>query len=212
MIKRYSSRESKRWKLSRKARRVRFVWISEKNGSMKRFTNFAMLALCGILFGAPTANAADAQPVGTFNDWRAYVEGSGQTKLCYIVGEPRRKLPRAARRGDVFLTVSHRPGAGVRNEVSVRIGYPFSADSNPFARIGSDTFAFFTGVRANTNAKEWAWVDNEARQGALVNAMKRGNELVFKGTSERGTLTTDSYSLKGVTAAMEAIDKACSDG
>ena len=86
MIKRYSSRESKRWKLSRKARRVRFVWISEKNGSMKRFTNFAMLALCGILFGAPTANAADAQPVGTFNDWRAYVEGSGQTKLCYIVG------------------------------------------------------------------------------------------------------------------------------
>ena len=66
---------------------------------MKRFTNFAMLALCGILFGAPTANAADAQPVGTFNDWRAYVEGSGQTKLCYIVGEPRRKLPRAARAG-----------------------------------------------------------------------------------------------------------------
>ena len=48
--------------------------------------------------------------------------------------------------------------------------------------------------------------------GALVNAMKRGNELVFKGTSERGTLTTDSYSLKGVTAAMKAIDKACSDG
>ena len=75
-----------------------------------------------------------------------------RTKLCYIVGEPRRKL-RAARRGDVFVTVSHRPGAGVRNEVSVRIGYPFSAESNPFARIGSDTFAFFTGVRANTNAK-----------------------------------------------------------
>ena len=67
------------------------------------------------------------------------------------------QIARAARRGDVFVTVSHRPGAGVRNEVSVRIGYPFSAESNPFARIGSDTFAFFTGVRANTNAKEWAW-------------------------------------------------------
>ena len=67
-------------------------------------------------------------------------------------------------------------------------------------------------IHANTNAKQWAWVDNEAGQGALVNAMKRGNELVFKGTSERGTLTTDSYSLKGVTAAMRAIDKACSDG
>ena len=179
---------------------------------MKRFTNYAVLALCGILFGAPVANAADARPIGTFNDWRAYVEGSGKTKLCYIVGEPRRKLPRAAWRGDVFITVSHRPGAGVRNEVSVRIGYPFSAESNPFARVGSDTFDFFTGVRASTNAKEWAWLNNEARQGALVNAMKRGSELVFKGTSERGTLTTDSYSLKGATAAMKAIDKACTDG
>ena len=67
-------------------------------------------------------------------------------------------------------------------------------------------------MRANTNAKEWAWLDNETRQGALVNAMKRGNELVFKGTSERGTLTTDSYSLKGATAAMKAIDKACTNG
>jgi hypothetical protein len=39
--------------------------------------------------------------------------------------------------------------------------------------------------------------------------MKRGNELVFKGTSARGTLTTDSYSLRGVTAAMKALDAAC---
>ena len=46
----------------------------------------------------------------------------------------------------------------------------------------------------------------------MVQAMRRGNELVFKGTSERGTLTTDSYSLKGVTAAMKAIDRACSNG
>lgn len=171
-----------------------------------------MLALCSILFKAPVADAADARPIGTFNDWSAYVEGNGKTKLCYIVGEPRNKLPRAARRGDVYITVSHRPGAGVRNEVSVRIGYPFSAESNPFARVGSDTFNFFTGVRASTNAKEWAWLENEARQGTLVSAMKRGNELIFKGTSERGTLTTDSYSLRGATAAMKAIDKACTDG
>ncbi len=179
---------------------------------MKRFTPYATAAMCGILLCALPVKAADPQLLGTFSDWRAYTEGAGKFKLCYIVGEPRRKLPRAARRGDVFVTISHRPGSGVRDEVSVRVGYPFSAESNPFARIGSDTFAFFTGVRAKTNAKEWAWLDNEARQGAMVQAMRRGNELVFKGTSERGTLTTDSYSLKGVTAAMKAIDKACSNG
>ena len=43
----------------------------------------------------------------------------------------------------------------------------------------------------------------------LVQAMKAGSELIVKGTSGRGTATTDTYSLGGFTAAMAAIDKAC---
>ncbi|MGB1026239.1 MAG: invasion associated locus B family protein, partial [Rhodospirillaceae bacterium] len=39
--------------------------------------------------------------------------------------------------------------------------------------------------------------------------MKRGRDMIVKGTSSRGTVTTDTYSLSGVTAAMNAIDKAC---
>ena len=39
--------------------------------------------------------------------------------------------------------------------------------------------------------------------------MKKGSNLVVKGTSQRGTETTDSYSLTGITAGMAAIDKAC---
>jgi hypothetical protein len=97
----------------------------------------------------------------------------------------------------------------VRNEISVRIGYPFSATSEPFARVGSDEYGFFTGVQVENGADEWAWLEKLDEQARLVTAMKRGNELVFKGTSARGTLTTDSYSLKGVTAAMKALDAAC---
>jgi hypothetical protein len=33
--------------------------------------------------------------------------------------------------------------------------------------------------------------------------------MVVRGTSTRGTNTTDTYSLSGVTAAMDAIDAAC---
>jgi hypothetical protein len=43
----------------------------------------------------------------------------------------------------------------------------------------------------------------------FVAALKKGSKLVVHGTSSRGTKTTDTYSLSGVTAAMDAIDKAC---
>jgi hypothetical protein len=39
--------------------------------------------------------------------------------------------------------------------------------------------------------------------------MRAGSRLVAKGTSNRDTLTTDTYSLTGFSAAYNAINKAC---
>jgi hypothetical protein len=155
------------------------------------------------------AQAATIEPLASFKDWRLYVRGADGAKHCYIVGEPKLMRPANVRRGDTYLVIAHRPGQGVRNEVSLRIGYPFSSTSNPFAEVGADKFGFFTGVQAQNGADEWAWMVDLKAQPRLVTAMKRGNELIFKGTSARGTLTTDSYSLAGVTAAMKALDEAC---
>ncbi len=55
---------------------------------------------------------------------------------------------------------------------------------------------------------EAAWLYKE-HEGGFVDAMKRGTEMVVRGISSRGTRTTDTYSLSGVTAAMNEIDKAC---
>ncbi|MFO1120388.1 MAG: invasion associated locus B family protein [Rhodospirillales bacterium] len=44
---------------------------------------------------------------------------------------------------------------------------------------------------------------------AIVAAMKAGKAMIVRGTSARGTLTTDTYSLSGFSAALAAIDKAC---
>ncbi|MCH1541876.1 MAG: invasion associated locus B family protein [Alphaproteobacteria bacterium] len=172
---------------------------------MLKITFFA--GILGLV--ALSVGHANDRLVGEYGDWRLFANDSGQAKSCFIVGEPKRSTPQNARRGDIFLIVSHRPGQGVRNELSVRIGYPFSATSEPFARVGSDEYGFFTGVQVENGADEWAWLEELDNQARLVTAMKRGNELVFKGTSARGTLTTDSYSLKGVTAAMKALDAAC---
>ncbi len=179
--------------------------IACKNVFFSAFAAFLGLVPLGFIAAPASAN----EPQASFKDWRLFVDGSGAAKNCYIVGEPKRMAPANAKRGDTYLVVAHRPGQGIRNEVSLRIGYPFSATSNPFAEVGADKFDFFTGVQAQNGAEEWAWMVDLKAQPQLVTAMKRGNELVFKGTSARGTLTTDSYSLSGVTAAMKALDEAC---
>ncbi|MDX1424550.1 MAG: invasion associated locus B family protein, partial [Kiloniellales bacterium] len=44
---------------------------------------------------------------------------------------------------------------------------------------------------------------------AIVKAMRAGSSMVVKGTSSRGTVTTDTYSLLGFSKAYAAISKAC---
>jgi hypothetical protein len=68
--------------------------------------------------------------------------------------------------------------------------------------IGTQSFALF-------GQGEQAWTRDGNGDAQLVKAMRAGATMVVKGTSARGTLTTDTYSLKGVSAALDAIDKAC---
>lgn len=173
----------------------------------------ALFATILLFFGAlagPSSLAAQAKPnaVAQFSHWHLFVEGTGELLHCYILAEPRRSTP-DVRRGDVFMSVANRPGQGVKHEISVRIGYPFGEKSKPYAKVAADTFLFFSGASIKSSAVHWAWLQDTNRTAALIRAMKRGNELVYRGTSARGTLTTDYYGLKGFTAALKALDTRC---
>jgi hypothetical protein len=39
--------------------------------------------------------------------------------------------------------------------------------------------------------------------------MKKGHAMTLTSTSRRGTQITDSYSLSGITAALDAVTKEC---
>jgi len=43
----------------------------------------------------------------------------------------------------------------------------------------------------------------------MITAMKRGSKMLVVGTSSRGTVTTDTYSLSGFTKTKSTIDKTC---
>lgn len=185
--------------------------FAQRCGRVMRRVGGALLLGAAIWHMPAETRAQGAEPaqLGIYKNWTAYASGNGSGKQCFITSKPQSLLPQGALRGAVFISVSHRPADGVRNEIGLRVGYPFSDKSRPYATIGERRFQFFSGASLQNGVKEWAWLQDLAQHEAMVKAMKRGARLSFRGTSQRGTLTTDTYSLLGFTAAMRAIDAAC---
>jgi invasion protein IalB len=148
------------------------------------------------------AQAAEPTPLGTFKDWAAYTYKAADTQVCYVVSQPKSSDPKAAKRDPVFFLVTHMPGRKIKSEVSTIIGYTFKPDSSVALQVEKTPFELFT-------KGDGAWADSAETEKKIVTAMKAGKTMTLKGTSKRGTETTDTYSLAGIGAAMDKIDQAC---
>lgn len=161
--------------------------------------------LAGIAFVTVAGPAIAAEPelVSEHEDWAAYTyENDKEGKVCYAVSQPKESEPKNVRRDPVYFLVTNRPARKIRNEVSVIIGYPFKKNSDATASVGGSSFSLFT-------SSDGAWMKDDGDQRKLIGAMKAGASMTIKGTSWRGTQTADEFSLKGITAAIDAIDSAC---
>ena len=161
----------------------------------------ALVALSFVL-AAPSASAQQQTRLGVHETWVAFEYQTTKGKVCYIVSQPQDSDPKNVRRDDVYFMVTHRPSDNVQNEVMTVIGYPFKKGEDATAEIGGSEFAMFTNGDS-------AWVELSATETKIVSAMKNGSKMTIRGTSWRGTKTTDRYSLKGVTAALDQIAAAC---
>lgn len=161
------------------------------------------LVLAGTIFGGSAA-AQVPQEVGRFDDWTAYTYKTKKGPVCYIVSQPvKSKLSReGAKRDPAYFLVTHRPGDKVRAEVSTIMGYPLKPYSMPTVEIDGRKFNLFA-------VGDGAWAESPAADRRIVAAMKRGRTMIVRGISRRGTTSTDTYSLKGVTAALQKIDALC---
>lgn len=140
--------------------------------------------------------------VGTYGDWGAFVAESAKEKTCYALAQPKDREPGKLKRDPAYVFISTRPSENIRNEVSVIMGFEMKDGGEATADIGSDTFDL---VSKGKNA----WVKNVAKESELIAAMKHGHELVVKAASIKGKTTTDTYSLSGLTQALERIKKEC---
>jgi hypothetical protein len=155
---------------------------------------------------APATPAGDAQPtlLGQYGDWGAYTASPGGSKVCFALAKPKttKMEPAGRQRGQSYLFISTRPGEKVKNEVSVIIGYPFKSSSDATAEIGPAKFAMYT-------QNDGAWIKNVGEEARMVDSMRKGVDLTVKGTSGRGTASTDQYSLKGLAQALDKIEQEC---
>ena len=152
------------------------------------------------------AGAGGAQPslVGQFGDWGAYAANSGGKKICYALAKPSSSATEPANRprDPAYIFVSTRPAENVRNEISIVVGYPFKAGYEASADIGSSKYALYTQA-------DGAWVKNPAEEARMVDAMRKGADMVITGESGRGTKSTDRYALKGLGQALDRVAQEC---
>ncbi|MEM8915853.1 MAG: invasion associated locus B family protein [Pseudomonadota bacterium] len=161
----------------------------------------------GLLAGAlatlsfvPPALALES--LGQHRDWTVLKHEEGENVLCYIASRPTREQGEYSARDEVHILVTHRPYLNTRDVVSILAGYTYKEDSVVEAQIGNTNFAFYP-------SGEYAFSRNPEDDRRLVAAMKAGVEMIVTGTSDRGTETTDTYSLRGFTAAYDQSIEAC---
>jgi len=156
--------------------------------------------------GAGPALAQGDQPtlLGQYADWSAYTASPAGKKICFALAKPKSSQtnPPNRPRDPAYLFISTRPAENVRNEVSVIIGYPFKPSTDATAEIGTAKFAMYT-------QNDGAWIKNVAEEARMIEAMRKGADLTVKGTSGRGTQTTDQFSLKGLSQALDRAEAEC---
>lgn len=157
-----------------------------------------------VAYGQAAAPTAGATLLGQYGDWGAYTASPGGKKVCFALAKPASSatIPPNRPRDPAWLFISTRPAEKVKEEVSVIIGYPFKPNSDASVEVGGTAFAMYT-------QNDGAWIKNAAEEARLIEAMRKGSDVTVKGESGRGTKTSDTFSLKGISQALDRTAQEC---
>ncbi len=172
---------------------------------MRIFTRAVFLFCAGIALAASgfsAALAADPELIIESKGWSAYVLSEGSGSVCYMVSKPLKAQGNYSKRGDIFALITHRPSERSKNVFSYITGYTYKPGGDVSVEIDGKKFLLFT-------QDDTAWAPDPETDQRIAEAIRSGSKMVVKGVSERGTATTDTFSLSGSTAAHDAITKKC---
>ncbi|WIG53388.1 MAG: hypothetical protein OJF48_004308 [Afipia sp.] len=155
---------------------------------------------------AAPAAAGNAEPslIGQFGTWGAYTATPNGKKVCFALAKPSssKTNPPNRPRDPSYAFISTRPAEKVSNEVSIMIGYALKPGSEGSVEVGGSRFAMYS-------QGDGLWIKNAAEEDRLVDALRKGADAVVKGTSAKGTETTDTFPLKGLAQALDKLAQEC---
>lgn len=156
-----------------------------------------LLSVLSLLPAAP-ALAQSVQSLGEFRDWNAYSAAEGAGAVCFAMSKPTDVSPPVDGYTQAYLYLTHRPAENVLNEVNLVAGFDFAPDQPATLTVGGKSFDLFT-------QKDAAWLLDASQNDNLAGALRAGSTVLIEGTTDKGILVTETFSLSGATAASRAI-------
>ena len=188
------------------------VWLNSKNMRdrfngwifimFKKIFRFSLITLGSLVLLSSVSFAATPKQVGKYGDWTSYTLTERGNKVCYMVSKPVNSEGKYTNRGEIFALITHRPSERTEDVFSYITGYTYKSGSDASLKIDGKKYILFT-------QDDTAWAPDAAADSKLAKAIQSGSKMVVKGTSTRGTVTTDTYSLKGSGSAYRSISKEC---
>jgi hypothetical protein len=153
---------------------------------------------------AAVAGPPEPTLIGQFGTWGAYTATPNGKKVCFALAKPSssKTNPPNRPRDPAYAFVSTRPAEKVTNEVSVMIGYTLKPGSESTLEVGGASYAMYT-------QGDGLWIKNAAEEERMVDAMRKASDVTVKGVSAKGTETTDTFSLKGLSQALDKLGQDC---
>jgi hypothetical protein len=150
------------------------------------------------------AGGAEPTLIGQFGTWGAYTATPNGKKVCFALAKPAssKTNPPNRPRDPAYAFVSSRPSEKVVNEVSIMIGYTLKAGSESTLEVGGASYAMY-------GQGDGLWIRNAAEEERMVDAMRKAADATVKGISAKGTETTDVFSLKGLSQALDRLAQDC---
>ncbi|USO01092.1 MAG: hypothetical protein H6849_03245 [Alphaproteobacteria bacterium] len=167
---------------------------------MKKYLclSFALSAfLSPVLAESPTR-------LGRFGAWDVFKATEEGKPICYMTSSATKAEGKYKVRGPAFIIVTHRPYLNSYFSVSIDAGYTIHSGHKMTLIAQQKSYAF------DLVQGETAWISQATtdKKVALAIAKTSGN-IVVKGKSSRGTLTTDTYSTRGSLQALRTMSRAC---
>jgi hypothetical protein len=136
-------------------------------------------------------------------DWSVFRASLGDTRTCFAATQPKDSAPRLLNRTPVYLYLTSYVPGGIRDEMTVKLGFVVPPGSSLTATING------RGYRLAAKG-DVAFPADAGSQRSLLDAMRHGAALQLMTVARDGSQTmTDAFSLLGLAAALQDTTSAC---